>query len=41
VTVDELIQQGNLPAASVHAMLLEMELLGEIERNAGGKVSRA
>jgi DNA processing protein len=40
VTVDELIRQSGAPSAEVHMALLELELAGELERHAGGAVSR-
>jgi DNA processing protein len=39
VPVDELIRQADLPAATVHVILLELELAGRLERHAAGKVS--
>ena len=39
VPVDELIRQSRLPPATVHAVLLELELAGRLERHAGGRVS--
>jgi DNA processing protein len=39
VQVDELIRQSLLPPATVHTILLELELAGRLERHAGGKVS--
>ncbi|MEO9463238.1 MAG: DNA-processing protein DprA [Marinomonas sp.] len=41
VAVDELIRQSGDSAASVQLALLELELSGELERHAGGRVSRA
>jgi DNA processing protein len=41
VQVDELIRQSHLPPATVHTVLLELELAGRLERHAGGKVSLA
>jgi DNA processing protein len=41
VQVDELIRQSGLPPATVHIVLLELELAGRLERHAGGKVSLA
>jgi DNA processing protein len=41
IGVDELIRQSGADAAAVHMVLLEMELAGEIERHAGGAVSRS
>ena len=41
VVVDELIRQSGSGAAAVQLALLEMELAGELERHAGGRVSRA
>ncbi len=38
VPVDELIRQSGLPAPAVHTMLLEMELAGRLERQAGARV---
>lgn len=38
VDVDELVRQSDCDAASVHLILLEMELAGTLERGAGGKV---
>ena len=40
VAVDELIRQSGEGAASVQLALLELELSGELERHAGGRVSR-
>jgi DNA processing protein len=40
VAVDELIRQSGEGAASVQLALLELELAGELERHAGGRVSR-
>lgn len=39
-TVDDLIRQGNCTPASVHRILLELELAGRLERHGGGRVSR-
>jgi DNA processing protein len=39
VQVDELIRQSALTPASVHTILLELELAGRLERHAGGRVS--
>jgi DNA processing protein len=39
IAVDELIRQSGAGAPAVHMALLEMELLGEIERHAGGLIS--
>jgi DNA processing protein len=39
VPVDELIRQSELAPATVHTVLLELELAGRLERHAGGKVS--
>lgn len=41
VTVNELIRQSGVATASVHTVLLELELAGRLERHAGGKVSLA
>ena len=41
VAVDEIIRQSALPVAIVHTILLELELAGQLERHAGGKVSAA
>ncbi len=41
VSVDEIIRQSGLPAATVQTVLLEMELAGKLERHAGGRVSLA
>lgn len=41
VAVDELIRQSGASAASVQLALLELELAGELERHAGGRVARA
>ena len=38
VEVDELIRQSGCEPAAVHLILLEMELAGQLERGAGGKV---
>ncbi|QUL38949.1 DNA-processing protein DprA [Erythrobacter sp. JK5] len=40
VAVDELIRQSGVGSAAVHMALLELELAGELERHAGGMVSR-
>ena len=39
VPVDELIRQSSLSPATVHTVLLELELGGRLERHAGAKVS--
>jgi DNA processing protein len=39
VAVDEVIRQSGLPPAAVQMVLLELELGGQLERHAGGKVS--
>ena len=41
VAVDEIIRQSGLSPASVQMVLLELELGGQVERHAGGKVSLA
>jgi DNA processing protein len=41
VQVDELIRQSGATSATVHIILLELELADRIERHAGGKVSLA
>jgi DNA processing protein len=41
VPVDELIRQSGLPPSAVHAILLELELAGRLERHAGGRASLA
>jgi len=41
VQVDELIRQSGLRPATVHTILLELELGGRLERHAGGRVSQA
>ncbi len=41
VAVDELIRQSGTSAASVHMALLEMEIGGQLQRHAGGRVSLA
>jgi DNA processing protein len=41
VAVDELIRQSAAPAAEVHMALLELELAGELVREADGAVRRA
>jgi DNA processing protein len=41
VPVDELIRQSRLSTAQVNMILLELELGGQLERHAGGRVSRA
>jgi DNA processing protein len=41
VLVDEIIRQTDLPAAIVQTVLLELELGGRLERQAGGRVSLA
>ena len=41
VQLDELIRQSGLSPAIVHAVLLELELAGRLERHAGGRVSLA
>lgn len=40
VSVDELVRQTGASPAEVHMALLELELAGELERHAGGAVSR-
>ena len=40
VAVDELVRQSKSSAASVQLALLELEIAGQLERHAGGKVSR-
>ena len=40
VAVDELVRQSGSSAASVQLALLELEIAGQLERHAGGKVSR-
>jgi DNA processing protein len=39
VGMDELIRQSGLAPATVHTVLLELELAGRLERHAGGRVS--
>jgi DNA processing protein len=39
VATDELLRQGQLPAAVVRTVLLELELAGRLERHPGGRVS--
>ena len=39
VAVDELIRQSGAPAAAVQLALLELEIVGRLERHAGGRVS--
>jgi DNA processing protein len=39
VHLDELIRQSGLPPATVHTVLLELELAGRLERHAGGRVA--
>lgn len=41
VSVDELVRQSRLPAASVQMMLLELELAGRLSRHAGARVGLA
>ena len=41
VAVDELIRQSGLPPASVQTALLELEIAGQLQRHAGGRVSLA
>jgi DNA processing protein len=41
VQVDELIRQSAMTPATVHTVLLELELAGRLERHAGGRVSLA
>ena len=41
VAVDEIIRQSGLPSPTVQMVLLELELGGQVERHAGGKVSLA
>lgn len=41
VPADELIRQSALPAATVHTVLLELELAGRLDRHAGGRVALA
>jgi DNA processing protein len=38
--VDEIVRQSGLAPAAVQMVLLELELGGQLERHAGGKVSR-
>ena len=40
VSVDEIVRQSGLAPAAVQMVLLELELGGQLERHAGGKVSR-
>lgn len=40
IAVDELVRQSGESAAAVQLALLEIELAGELERHAGGRVSR-
>jgi DNA processing protein len=39
VAVDEIIRQSGLPSPTVQMVLLELELGGQVERHAGGRVS--
>lgn len=39
VAIDELLRQSGLSPASIHLVLLEVELAGRLERHAGGRVS--
>ena len=39
-TVDELIRLGDVTPATVHRVLLELELAGRLERHHGGRISR-
>ncbi|MGY8974067.1 MAG: DprA-like winged helix domain-containing protein, partial [Sphingomonadales bacterium] len=39
VAVDELIRQSGTPAAAVQLALLELEIAGQLERHAAGRVS--
>jgi len=39
VAVDELVRQSGTSAASVQMALLELEIMGELQRHAGGRVS--
>ena len=39
VAIDELVRQSGLPPASVHIVLLELELAGRLARHAGARVS--
>ncbi len=41
VPIDELIRQSGMAPATVHTVLLELELAGRLERHAGGRVSLA
>ncbi len=41
ITVDELIRQSGASAAAVHMALLELELTGELVREADGLVRRS
>jgi len=41
VQLDEIIRQSASPPATVHTVLLELELAGRLERHAGGRVSLA
>ena len=40
VSVDEIARQSGLPAGTVSAMLMELELTGEVARLPGGLVQR-
>lgn len=39
VTIDEIVRQSGLPPATVQLVLLELELVGRLDRHAGGRVS--
>ena len=39
VPIDEIIRQSSLSSATVQTVLLELELGGQLERHAGGRVS--
>ena len=39
VAVDEIVRQSGFPAATVQLVLLELELAGRVERQAGARVS--
>ncbi len=41
VSVDEIVRQSGQPTGAVHMALLELEIIGRLERHAGGRVSLA
>ncbi|HBM04426.1 MAG TPA: DNA-protecting protein DprA, partial [Erythrobacter sp.] len=41
ISIDELIRQSGESAAAVQLALLELEIVGRLQRHAAGKVSRS